>query len=549
MEVASSTPGVDADMFIAPADMVYRGPTPVRYTWSVTEPRGGRVRLNAASAEVIEPPQRDSLLHDIPQWAAGLGGARKYSIRIVPSIVTEANGSDSTTASVATSKRLEFDITARVLPRDNAGIVPGRTTTAAGTGSICATCSAVVPTTSLSLHAAVCARQNVRCAAPGCGAVLRRGASADAHRHCDECGCVVSPGVPQRKHSQVRHAVRKCEDCTFSGPLANLRTHALYECHGRLVTCRFCGATAPAGPPPADHGDRIRGLSEHESYCGSRTVPCGTCRVPTRLKSYETHCAVAHPGMPVLPPALEVSLPPRSRSRAVSQSAPWVCALCTFENSGDAGTCGACGAPPVATNSDSRGRTTPTSGTGASGASTQIPNRPLPCRNAPCGGISSRAGDAAALGLCSRCFAHFAAEPPDADALHAALQQRYLAQLVNGCGSAACTNAHCSSSTSRVASGAASAFHSPAAEVEAMLEEAFSPLSTSSARYYVCVAAPASAAAPAHSVMQSQKPLPGATLQKTRPAFSASADHRPFAELPRGSAAVRPAARVAGAFF
>lgn len=71
--------------------------------------------------------------------------------------------------------------------------------------------------------------------------------------------------------------------------------HQFHDCPLRLVTCRFCGDMVQAGASAADARDRLRGLSEHESLCGSRTAPCDSCGRAVMLKDMEIHQIAVHP--------------------------------------------------------------------------------------------------------------------------------------------------------------------------------------------------------------------------------------------------------------
>lgn len=70
--------------------------------------------------------------------------------------------------------------------------------------------------------------------------------------------------------------------------------HQSSECPMRLVTCRFCGDMVQAGASAADARDRLRGLSEHESLCGSRTAPCDSCGRAVMLKEMDIHQIAVH---------------------------------------------------------------------------------------------------------------------------------------------------------------------------------------------------------------------------------------------------------------
>ena len=70
--------------------------------------------------------------------------------------------------------------------------------------------------------------------------------------------------------------------------------HQASVCPLRLITCRFCGDMVQAGSSAMDVRDRLRGLSEHESICGSRTAPCDSCGRSVMLKDMDIHQIAVH---------------------------------------------------------------------------------------------------------------------------------------------------------------------------------------------------------------------------------------------------------------
>jgi hypothetical protein len=159
---------------------------------------------------------------------------------------------------------------------------------APGDGPPCATCRAPIPATAAAVHALSCARVHAPpCSA--CGAVLRRGAAADAHVHCAQCAAVVPPPL-QQLHAALLHG--GAAPCPHAGcaaavaPLAALRAHAARGCPHRRVRCRFCGDSVAHGGAAADAVDTFNGLGAHEAECGSRCVGCSH---PSRPCSALTH--------------------------------------------------------------------------------------------------------------------------------------------------------------------------------------------------------------------------------------------------------------------
>ncbi|RYE99600.1 MAG: hypothetical protein EOO41_00845, partial [Methanobacteriota archaeon] len=235
---------------------------------------------------------------------------------------------------------------------DATGASPAPPPPADPTRKMCPHCGASVPAGNFALHVPVCARNNVRCTHPGCGAVLRKGSdAAAAHVHCGVCSAILPPAL-MAKHVDLFHAEHTCE-CGVSLPLPALREHYLLACPRRFVVCRFCGDTTRAGPPPADHAARLAGLTTHEDFCGSRSVQCPTCALRLPRKQLHMHMAAAHAfdGPPVLthltselPPSRPASTGGRDSGEDVETSdANWQCPACSTTNLPFETACSACG--------------------------------------------------------------------------------------------------------------------------------------------------------------------------------------------------------------
>ena len=70
--------------------------------------------------------------------------------------------------------------------------------------------------------------------------------------------------------------------------------HQASICPLRLITFQFCGDMVQAGMSAMDVSDKLRGLSEHESICCSRTAPCDSCGHSMMLKDMDIHQIVVH---------------------------------------------------------------------------------------------------------------------------------------------------------------------------------------------------------------------------------------------------------------
>ena len=71
--------------------------------------------------------------------------------------------------------------------------------------------------------------------------------------------------------------------------LRDMSNHKASDCVERDVLCRFCGNYIKAGAPCRDHGDRLRGFTQHESDCGGKTAACSVCSAKVRAKDMEFH--------------------------------------------------------------------------------------------------------------------------------------------------------------------------------------------------------------------------------------------------------------------
>ncbi|CAL1407131.1 unnamed protein product [Linum trigynum] len=168
----------------------------------------------------------------------------------------------------------------------------GSTTSSVNTDTVeCRNCKHFIPSMSIALHEAYCSRHNLVCQHPGCGVVLRVG-EAKNHIHCDKCGESFHKDEIN-KHMKVFHEPLQC-GCGVVLEKEQMVQHQASVCPLRLITCRFCGDMVQAGNSAMDTRDRLRGLSEHESHCGSRTAPCDSCGRSVMLKEMDIHQVAVH---------------------------------------------------------------------------------------------------------------------------------------------------------------------------------------------------------------------------------------------------------------
>eukprot|EP01138_Halocafeteria_seosinensis_P016370 gb/GECG01016701.1/.p1 GENE.gb/GECG01016701.1/~~gb/GECG01016701.1/.p1 ORF type:complete len:944 (+),score=122.40 gb/GECG01016701.1/:1-2832(+) len=146
----------------------------------------------------------------------------------------------------------------------------------------CSSCGTFVPASRITMHEAFCARHNQICEWPECRAVFKKG-SEEYKKHL----------LQHKKKDVLYNKLRRCE-CGKEYQLHQLIRHKKSDCPERLIVCKFCGNTVRAGAPPTDWNDRLKGLTEHESYCGSRTVSCDICGRSVQMKKLEVHVQEVH---------------------------------------------------------------------------------------------------------------------------------------------------------------------------------------------------------------------------------------------------------------
>lgn len=186
-----------------------------------------------------------------------------------------------------------YKISVSVQDNSNRGQQAGVSTSAIDVDSMqCGNCKHYIPSRSIGLHEAFCRRHNVICQHPGCGVVLRVD-DAKNHVHCNKCGKAFQQ-AEMEKHMKVFHEPIHCS-CGMVLEKEEMVQHQSTDCPMRMITCRFCGDIVQAGASALDARDRMRGLSEHESICGSRTAPCDSCGRSVMLKDMDIHQVAVHP--------------------------------------------------------------------------------------------------------------------------------------------------------------------------------------------------------------------------------------------------------------
>lgn len=161
-----------------------------------------------------------------------------------------------------------------------------------GDFDICDNCKERVPKGRLPLHQAYCLRHNMKC--PICSKTIRK---LDQHRHwhCDLCPppttFTANSEAAREKHKALFHSPITCS-CGLKLEMHGLGKHKQSECPNRIIICRFCHNSMKAGEKSNDVADAIRGYTQHESVCGSKTVQCENCSKNIRLRDIELHTQV-----------------------------------------------------------------------------------------------------------------------------------------------------------------------------------------------------------------------------------------------------------------
>lgn len=252
VKIEVETNGGDTDLYVSRHPVIF--PTQHQHEWSSHD---------VGSKNLILTPKDQNLLAGIYSIGVfGFKGLTKYSL----SVSTEDN-SNRKVGEKAGSSSVSVDTVE------------------------CRNCKHHIPMKTIALHEAFCSRHNVVCQNDGCGIVLRKEEVAN-HIHCTKCGQAFQRGEIE-KHMKVFHEPLHCS-CGVFLEKEEMVQHQSSVCPLRLITCRFCGDMVQAGRFPSDVRDRIRGLSEHESVCGSRTTPCDSCGRSVMLKEMDIHVIAVH---------------------------------------------------------------------------------------------------------------------------------------------------------------------------------------------------------------------------------------------------------------
>ncbi|XP_058101274.1 uncharacterized protein LOC131245683 [Magnolia sinica] len=253
VKIEVETDGGDTDLYVSRHPVIF--PTHHQHEWS-SHDVGSKVLI-------LSPKDQSAIAGTYSIAVFGFKGLTKYHI----SVVFEDNSSHKVGEQAVSSS-------------SSADVVE------------CRNCRHYIPSRTIALHEAYCSRHNVICQHSGCGVVLRKEEVAN-HVHCAKCKRAFQQGEIE-KHMKVFHEPLHCP-CGIILEKEEMVQHQSSVCPLRLITCRFCGDMVQAGTSPSDTRDRLRGLSEHESICGSRTAPCDSCGRSVMLKEMDIHRVAVHP--------------------------------------------------------------------------------------------------------------------------------------------------------------------------------------------------------------------------------------------------------------
>lgn len=171
----------------------------------------------------------------------------------------------------------------------------------------CQNCQNFVPARSYQLHLTFCERNNIRCP-KGCNQLFLRkdGGIPKSHWHCEECqehnnnnnsslsSIFGNTEQSHQFHIQKVHTPVHCDACEqteslFSNTI-DLALHKTTTCPAKLHICQFCHLKLPQGV--ASPVDILEGYTGHESFCGSKTTDCPTCKKAVRLRDLSAHMMI-----------------------------------------------------------------------------------------------------------------------------------------------------------------------------------------------------------------------------------------------------------------
>eukprot|EP00164_Ancoracysta_twista_P001934 GFYU01002543.1.p1 GENE.GFYU01002543.1~~GFYU01002543.1.p1 ORF type:complete len:793 (-),score=173.41 GFYU01002543.1:59-2437(-) len=294
---------------------------------SDTQADVGDVNVYVSASPVLRPTWIDHSLAayaDIGSNTLRLNGDHLRELNAVTLYVSVEGWTSGTAAA-----HMEFKLTLAL-----ADVSTEADTAAAGSSdqskvpegmSLCSNCHQHVPSHNMDRHQLFCLRHNTVCSHAGCGKVLRA-AEKDQHTHCPVESCGLGMDTMQlAKHTAMIHSCVRCSCAHESTSLTAHLSHRRTECPDRMIVCRFCQDVVHAGAAPSDVALRMRGLTGHESMCGSRTAECDICHRFVTLKDMEMHMAAVHSS----PSIAGTSGPPQQSALAtVAVEAALQCPIC-----------------------------------------------------------------------------------------------------------------------------------------------------------------------------------------------------------------------------
>ncbi|MCO5568613.1 hypothetical protein L7F22_022312 [Adiantum nelumboides] len=296
LEINEDGKGSDADLYITAHPNLF--PSQHRHQWASHDVGSKSIHLTGGEKLL------SSCSYSIAVYGYRGGATFKVWVQLQPS-------------GVVTGQKL--GLTSRAMEGGSA-VQPGF--------EACSNCRQVIPSRTIALHEAYCRRHNIVCTYPECGVVLRQ-EEFKKHVHCSKCGQSLQQEELE-KHLKVYHGPQVCR-CGAMLEKDDMLKHQASSCPLRTIMCRFCGDMVQAGKEAENLRDRLQGLSQHESECGSRTSPCEVCARAVMLKEMDLHRAAAHdPNMQVGMFESSVDANPTRDTHLAKQTKTVNCPLCNL---------------------------------------------------------------------------------------------------------------------------------------------------------------------------------------------------------------------------
>lgn len=301
---------------------------------------------------------------------------------------------------------------------------------------ICNNCNHYIPPNTYDIHTIKCEKLNTKCTI--CGELIKK-TELSNHIHCpiEDCLMLIK-NQPIEYHHKLYHLPFKCY-CGEEIFLNDIEKHRNEYCVKRIKICQFCGLTHEAGNPPDNYNDRMNGYTEHEAYCGSKTIICNYCNENIRLKDIKYHIEIFHKEKKEDINSNNNGSTNNNNNIIINE---WKCNYCRTINSDLNMSCSYCGNDKIKNNNNNK--ITSTNGYIKMKPETIKKLNSIYCSNLPCRNYKSKNGVAKEKGLCSECYKNIIyPNNDDEEDLEEYLYNEYKNQLISGCTNKECDNYFC----------------------------------------------------------------------------------------------------------